>query len=53
MLCMVYVDDILLTGNNSNFLESTINYLQQHFKVKNLDHYFLGVEITKTDDGLL
>ncbi|KAL5716460.1 hypothetical protein ACHQM5_018147 [Ranunculus cassubicifolius] len=50
---LVYVDDILLTGNNPGTCGTVIEHLQKHFAVKNLGpiHYFLGLEITKTSNG--
>ncbi|KAL3617184.1 hypothetical protein CASFOL_038931 [Castilleja foliolosa] len=51
---MVYVDDIVLTGNDSNFLDHFIKALSQKFSIKDLGmlHHFLGVEVIPTPKGL-
>jgi histone deacetylase 1/2 len=52
---LVYVDDILLTGNNSTLLCHLIILLNSEFKIRDLGsvHYFLGIEVTKTAMGLM
>ncbi|KAJ9702853.1 hypothetical protein PVL29_004548 [Vitis rotundifolia] len=52
--CIVYVDDLILTGNNSTFVASIIDQLGQKFSIKDLGslHFFLGVEVIPTKDGL-
>ena len=51
---LVYVNDIVLTSNQPNFLTSLIKQLSQAFKLKDLGplHYFLGIHITRTSKGL-
>ncbi|KAD1131215.1 hypothetical protein E3N88_43243 [Mikania micrantha] len=51
---MVYVDDIVLTGNDSHFLDHFIQALNQQFSIKDLGmlHHFLGVEVIPTTTGL-
>lgn len=51
---MVYVDDIVLTGNNSTFLTHFINTLATRFSIKDLGplHHFLGIEVLPTSTGL-
>ena len=51
---LAYVDDLLVTGNNSQFLDSLIQSLATRFSLKNLGapHYFLGVEIIPTSSSL-
>ena len=51
----VYVDDILITGNNEAEIASLKSYLDNAFKIKDLGevHYFLGIEVLYTDCGLL
>ena len=48
---LLYVDDIIITGNNSMHISSLINALSTVFELK--DHgafnYFLGVQITRSE----
>lgn len=50
---MVYVDDIIITGNNDVFLDQFINILSQNFALKDLGtlHHFLGVEVVPVSSG--
>ena len=52
---LVYVDDLLLTGNNNHFMQEFISSLSQKFSLKNMGapHYFLGIEIIPTTSGIL
>ena len=54
VLTLIYVDDIILTGNSSAAIHQVITNLQVDFAVKNLGKlsYFLGVEVLHTDGGL-
>ena len=51
---LVFVDDIVLTGNDPQFLTSLISQLSAAFELKDLGslNYFLGLQITKTSKGL-
>jgi len=44
---LVYVDDILLTGSNSELLHRLITLLSSEFKLQDLGtvHYFLGIKV--------
>lgn len=52
---MVYVDDIIITGNNTTLIANTIAGLGSSFAIKDLGslHYFLGIEVHKVTDGLV
>ncbi|XP_043694021.1 uncharacterized mitochondrial protein AtMg00810-like [Telopea speciosissima] len=54
MVLLLYVDDIVLTGNDSQFLEEFIVTLGTRFAMKDLGplHYFLSIEVTSTPQGL-
>lgn len=51
---LVYVDDLLLTGNDAEFLHNFIQSLSKTFSLKNMGtpHYFLGIELIPTSKGL-
>ena len=51
---LVYVDDILVTGNSPSLIQQTLTALAQRFSVKEHEelHYFLGTEETKNSQGL-
>ncbi|KAM0003914.1 putative RNA-directed DNA polymerase [Helianthus debilis subsp. tardiflorus] len=51
---LVYVDDIVLTGSDTSFLESFIRSLGHKFSIKDLGllHHFLGIEVIPTPQGL-
>nr|XP_016514347.1 PREDICTED: uncharacterized mitochondrial protein AtMg00810-like [Nicotiana tabacum] len=47
---LIYVDDIIITGNIGRSIRSIIDTLSQRFSLKDLGlvHYFLGVEVIST-----
>ena len=51
---LLYVDDIIVTGNDSTHIHNLITALGQVFEFKDLRplNYFLGIQITKTSHGL-
>jgi Reverse transcriptase (RNA-dependent DNA polymerase) len=51
---LVYVDDIIITDNNSREIDCIKNDLKQKFKIKDLGKltYFLGIEITHSQKKL-
>ena len=51
----VYVDDIILTGDDEAEIQALKQYLDPVFKIKHLGlvHYFLGIEILQVEEGLL
>lgn len=50
---LVYVDDILITGNNSDFISLLKHQLNQEFALKDLGllKFFLSIEVEYTPDG--
>ena len=54
VIVLVYVDDILVTGPNSDACNLFIQKLSSIFPVKNLGplHYFLGLEVQHSTQGL-
>lgn len=52
---LVYVDDLLLTGSDTTFLTHFMTELSNKFSLKQLGfpHYFLGIEMIPTKEGML
>lgn len=55
LILLIYVDDILITGNHSAMIIKLIVDLNSKFRMKDLGslHYFLGLEIHRDANGLL
>uniref|UniRef100_A0A6N2LVW3 Reverse transcriptase Ty1/copia-type domain-containing protein n=1 Tax=Salix viminalis TaxID=40686 RepID=A0A6N2LVW3_SALVM len=51
---LVYVDDVLLAGNNLQDIEDTKLFLSKQFKLKDLGKlkYFLGIEVARSQHGI-
>ena len=51
---LVYVDDILLTGNNVDCVNNLKKVLDAKFGLKDLGslRYFLGLEVTRSNEGI-
>ncbi|KAL6321050.1 hypothetical protein AAG906_012034 [Vitis piasezkii] len=52
---LVYVDDIILTGNDNTMVHKFMQLLAHQFSLKDLRHlsYFLGMEVIPNDHGIL
>ncbi|GMQ07330.1 hypothetical protein CsSME_00051556 [Camellia sinensis var. sinensis] len=52
---IVYVDDIVLTGDDSEEIPLLKKYLANEFEIKDLGSlkYFLGIEVARSKDGIL
>jgi hypothetical protein len=55
LFLLVYVDDIIVTGNSDNILSDFVSSLAKHFSLKDIGDlsYFLGVEVLSHKHGLL
>lgn len=51
---IIYVDDIVLTGNSVHEIAHIKQILHSHFHIKDLDllKYFLGIEVAHSDAGI-
>ncbi|GJZ78479.1 retrovirus-related pol polyprotein from transposon TNT 1-94 [Tanacetum coccineum] len=54
IVVLVYVDDLMITGNDSSLIQKFKSQLSSTFHMKDLGdlHYFLGLEVTKSEYGL-
>lgn len=55
VIVLVYVDDLLITGNNAELIAATKHTLHCHFKIKDLGElkYFLGIEFMRSNEGIV
>ena len=51
---IVYVDDMVVTGNDPDERKASQSYLSSEFEMKDLGHlkYFLGIEVSQSDKGI-
>ncbi|KAI3743386.1 hypothetical protein L1987_61094 [Smallanthus sonchifolius] len=52
---LIYVDDVLVVGNNMATIQHTKSQLNDLFSIKDLGplKYFLGIEVARTKDGMV
>jgi hypothetical protein len=55
MMVLVYVDDIIVVSSSAKVTTMLLHDMEKEFTLKDLDdlHYFLGIEVTKIQDGIL
>ncbi|CAM8976219.1 unnamed protein product [Rhodiola kirilowii] len=51
---LVYVDDLIITGSNSVFIDNFVKYLNSVFSLKDLGdlNFFLGIEVHRSSSSL-
>uniref|UniRef100_A0A251UGL6 Putative reverse transcriptase, RNA-dependent DNA polymerase, Gag-polypeptide of LTR copia-type n=1 Tax=Helianthus annuus TaxID=4232 RepID=A0A251UGL6_HELAN len=54
VVLLVYVDDIVITGNNKAAIERVKNSLRENFHIKDLGllRYFLGIEVLYSENSI-
>ncbi|CAH9141419.1 unnamed protein product [Cuscuta epithymum] len=52
---LIYVDDVILAGNDSSHIDSIKHYLDTKFSIKDLGKlkYFLGIEVARSPEGFV
>ncbi len=52
---LIYVDDIIITGSSSLLVQLLLHSLSTAFAIKDLGvlHYFLGIQVTPVQDGIV
>jgi histone deacetylase 1/2 len=52
-LLHLYVDDMLITGDDQKYIAFVKKNLSEQFQISDLGSlsYFLGIEVDRTDDG--
>ncbi|KAJ9556664.1 hypothetical protein OSB04_011278 [Centaurea solstitialis] len=52
---LIYVDDVIIVGNNSEKIQEVKKSLHDKFSIKDLGElkYFIGIEVAKTSSGLV
>ncbi|KAJ0615983.1 putative RNA-directed DNA polymerase [Helianthus annuus] len=52
---LIYVDDVVLVRNDSRKIQATKDFLDKRFSIKDLGplKYFLGIEVAKTNEGMV
>ena len=54
ILLIVYVDDIIIIGDDKQSIDDLKRYLQNSFQTKDLGklRYFLGIEVARSKEGI-
>ena len=54
LLLIVYVDDIIVTGNDTEEIKALKEYLYKEFEMKDLGSlkYFMGIEVSRSSNGI-
>ncbi|KAG7599419.1 Integrase catalytic core [Arabidopsis suecica] len=54
VVVLIYVDDLIISGDNNEGIASTKSFLKSTFDIKDLGElkYFLGIEVCRSPEGL-
>ncbi|CAH9124536.1 unnamed protein product [Cuscuta epithymum] len=52
---LIYVDDVLLAGNDTSHISTVKEYLDKNFSIKDLGKlkYFLGIEVARSPESFV
>ncbi|KAE8721524.1 hypothetical protein F3Y22_tig00015825pilonHSYRG00003 [Hibiscus syriacus] len=55
VVLLIYIDDLLITGNDDCLINDLKSFLNKKFKMKDLGElkYFLGLEVMRSKEGIL
>ena len=55
VIVLIYVDDLLVTGSNTELIDDTKKILKNNFKIKDFGplKYFQGIEFARKNKGFL
>ena len=55
VILLIYVDDIIITGDNSNNIEELVSYLNKAFALKDLGelNFFLGIQVNRNQNSIM
>ncbi|KAL0422709.1 UNVERIFIED_CONTAM: Retrovirus-related Pol polyprotein from transposon RE1 [Sesamum latifolium] len=55
VVALIYVDDVILTGNDANKIQEVKVHLNKNFGIKDLGplKYFLGIEVARSPQGIV
>ncbi|KAD3640773.1 hypothetical protein E3N88_29996 [Mikania micrantha] len=55
LAALIYVDDVIIVGNDTKRIEETKGFLNDRFSIKDLGvlKYFLGIKVARTREGLV
>ncbi|CAM8899039.1 unnamed protein product [Rhodiola kirilowii] len=54
LILLVYVDDVIITGNSEELISEVKQFIHEKFRIKDLGQlkYFLGLEVARSTDGI-
>ena len=54
VIVLIYVDDLIITGDNKDGIQTTKTFLKSCFDIKDLGElkYFLGIEVCRSNESL-
>ncbi|KAK9212808.1 hypothetical protein WN943_002190 [Citrus x changshan-huyou] len=53
VILLIYVDDIIITGDNSSSIEELVSNLNKDFALKDLGNFFLKIQVNRNQNTIL